>query len=493
MRYDRPHKTKSVGTNAVLNSAKTVLSIIFPLITYPYAARILQVENMGKIDFVGSVVSYFVLFAGLGIATYATREGAAVRNDPDALTRFSNQVFSINLISSLISACALLAIIFFVPSLHDYRALMLVKGITIFGNLIGVLWVYSIFEDYLYITVRSLVVHIVALILMFAFVRDKEDYIIYAGTSVVANVGANIFNFIHARKYLRLKITCNVDFKQHLKPILVLFVTALNTTIYVNSDKTLLGIICGDYSVGLYSTAVNVYSVLKQVFAAAILVLLPRTANQVANNNLEKYKSLINKALKMILTILVPAVAGLIITSKEIVLIIAGKTYFEAFAALRILSVSLLFAVLATFMVNVVLLPNKYEKINLKGTAISAALNVILNLFILKQFKQNGAAFTTLVAEFFVFFYLYFSSKRFIKLNLDYKFLSSVVAGVVIILAVGFVCDKLAVNVFIGLIIKIILSVIAYLTVMLISKNEGYMYLNKMLKDKLGLRQKSSN
>lgn len=69
-------KKKSLAKNAALNMFKTLMSMIFPLVTYPYVTRILQVENIGKINFSGSVVSYFTLLAGLGISTYAIREGA---------------------------------------------------------------------------------------------------------------------------------------------------------------------------------------------------------------------------------------------------------------------------------------------------------------------------------------------------------------------------------------------------------------------------------
>lgn len=44
-------KERSIGVNALLNGLKTILSVIFPLITYPYAARVLQVENVGKVNF----------------------------------------------------------------------------------------------------------------------------------------------------------------------------------------------------------------------------------------------------------------------------------------------------------------------------------------------------------------------------------------------------------------------------------------------------------
>ena len=51
-------KEKSVERNAVLNSAKTILKLILPLITFPYISRILQVENLGKINYVKSIRNF---------------------------------------------------------------------------------------------------------------------------------------------------------------------------------------------------------------------------------------------------------------------------------------------------------------------------------------------------------------------------------------------------------------------------------------------------
>lgn len=44
-------KQKSIGINAILNGGKTVLNMLFPLITFPYVSRVLQSENLGKYNF----------------------------------------------------------------------------------------------------------------------------------------------------------------------------------------------------------------------------------------------------------------------------------------------------------------------------------------------------------------------------------------------------------------------------------------------------------
>ena len=74
-------KVRSLKFNSVVNLIKTILGIIFPLITFPYASRVLGATGIGKVDYANSISNYFILFASLGIATYTIREGAKVRDD----------------------------------------------------------------------------------------------------------------------------------------------------------------------------------------------------------------------------------------------------------------------------------------------------------------------------------------------------------------------------------------------------------------------------
>ena len=62
-------RIKSLKINAILNALRTILGILFPLITFPYISRVLNVEGIGNINFSTSIVNYFILIAGSGIAT----------------------------------------------------------------------------------------------------------------------------------------------------------------------------------------------------------------------------------------------------------------------------------------------------------------------------------------------------------------------------------------------------------------------------------------
>lgn len=96
-------KKKSLGVNALLNSIRSILNILFPIITFPYVSRVLKVRGIGIYNFSNSIVSYFLLVAALGISTYAIREGAKLRDNKRKISKFVSEVFTINLCSTLIS------------------------------------------------------------------------------------------------------------------------------------------------------------------------------------------------------------------------------------------------------------------------------------------------------------------------------------------------------------------------------------------------------
>ena len=84
-------KQKSLGINALLNGIRNILNLMFPLITFPYISRILSVSGIGIYNFSTIYVSYFILIAGLGVTTYAIREGAKYRDNKDKISEFGGE------------------------------------------------------------------------------------------------------------------------------------------------------------------------------------------------------------------------------------------------------------------------------------------------------------------------------------------------------------------------------------------------------------------
>ena len=86
-----------------MNSLLTMSQFIFPLITFPYVSRVLLVTGTGKVSFATSLISYFTMFAQLGIPTYGIRACAKVRDDREELTRVTQELLIINLITMVLA------------------------------------------------------------------------------------------------------------------------------------------------------------------------------------------------------------------------------------------------------------------------------------------------------------------------------------------------------------------------------------------------------
>ena len=164
-------KGVSLKRNFLMNAILTMSSFIFPLITFPYVSRILLPVGTGKVSFATSVVSYFSMFAQLGIPTYGIRACAKVRDNHEELTCTVQELFIINAVMSTLAYAVFFIALFTVPRLNQDKELFLIVSLTIFFNVIGMEWLYKALEQYTYITVRSIIFKFIALIAMFLLIH----------------------------------------------------------------------------------------------------------------------------------------------------------------------------------------------------------------------------------------------------------------------------------------------------------------------------------
>ena len=172
-------KQNSIKFNFIMNIILMMSSFVFPLITFPYISRILLPVGTGKISFATSLISYFTMFAQLGIPTYGIRACAKVRDNRKELTQTAQELLIINLVMSVISYLALFLALMFIPRLQSEKTLYVIASFTIILTSIGIEWLYKALEQYAYITIRSIIFKIVAIIAMFLLIHNQSDYLIY--------------------------------------------------------------------------------------------------------------------------------------------------------------------------------------------------------------------------------------------------------------------------------------------------------------------------
>ncbi|MBT8895861.1 flippase [Lactobacillus delbrueckii subsp. bulgaricus] len=474
-------KNRSLGKNAILNSIRQFLNVIFPLITIPYTSRVLSVSSMGIYNFSGNYANYFLLLASLGIPTYAVREGAKYRDDHQKISDFSSQIFTLNIISTMISYIILIFTLQF-PFFKKYALTIVVFSLQIIFTTIGTEWIYTIYEDFTYITVRSILFKVLSIALLFVFVRETNDFLPYAGVIAFASVGSNILNYIHAKSIVKIRIINNFSqLKTHIKPVFTIFFSTLAINIYVTSDTTLLGFIKGNYAVGIYGVASKIYGTMAPFLASILIVTIPRLAMLFGKKNFKEYKNVLGSVIKVMVTILIPSSIGIIMLAPEIIMIISGKKYLASVTPLRFLAIALIFSLLNTIVSECVMIPAHEEKKLLKANLIAASVNLILNLVLMPVFSFNAAAVTTVISELTSLSINTFEMKNVmygvVRSEHILKGIIQSTIGCIPIVIICLLVKEVVYLIWLRGLVAIVLSIVAYVCVLLFMKNDAVLNL----------------
>ena len=392
-------KETSIRRNFIMNALLAVSGIVFPLISFRYASRILMPDGIGKVSVATSLIAYFTMFAQLGLPTYGIRACAAVRDDRKALSRTVHELMSINLVMALIAYALLAAAMSIIPKLADERLLYAVMSVSILLNSIGMEWLYKGLEQYTYITARSLIFKVIALGALFLLLHRQEDYVIYGGITIFASVASNILNLIHARKYIDFRRPEDCDWKRHLKPVLIFFAMSCAATIYTNLDTLMLGFMTTNTDVGYYDAAVKVKHVLVTMVTALGAVLLPRSSWYVEQGRMDDFRRMTQKALRFVLMAASALMVYFILYAKECILVLSGEAFLPAVPAMWIIMPTVLLIGLTNVIGMQTLVPLEKEKTVLQSEIAGAVTDLVLNLILIPRYKAAGAAIGTLVAE----------------------------------------------------------------------------------------------
>lgn len=392
-------KVHSIKYNAVMNFILTASNFIFPLITFPYVSRVLQASGNGKIAFAASIANYFALVASLGIPSYGVRACAKVRDDRDKLSKTAQEILIINFVSTIITTVTYVICIFLVPDFRNEKALFLINAINVFLNMFGANWIYQALEQYDYITFRNIAFKVISIIMMFLLVRSSGDYVIYGSITVFASVGSNVLNFLRLPKFINIKRYGDYHFKQHLKPIFILFAQSLAINVYTNLDTAMLGFMKSSEEVGFYSAAIKMENIEVSLVAALGGVLLPRMSLYVAKGDRANFDKTLNLGLNFTMCLGAAVTAYSVAESADIIMLLAGSGYEPAIPVMQIISFAVFFNGIATILSTQILVPLERESVALVATIIGALVDFFMNLFLIPLYGASGAAFSTVLTE----------------------------------------------------------------------------------------------
>lgn len=390
---------KSIKFNIILNAFRMALTVLVPLITFPYTSRIFLTEGTGQLNFASSVATIFSLIASLGIYTYGVREGVKVRENKEKFSKLAHELLMINGLATIAAYVMFFVCVKSIPSFMEHKVMLYIYSAQILFTAMGCDWVFGVYEEYTYITLRQIAVQIVTIVAMFLFVHQPEDIYIWAGISVVSSVGANIFNMMRALRYISFRKKYKYCLSVHIMPILVLFATQLASKVYNNLDTILLGMMATDHDMGVYSAAVKVNTILITVFMAMTPVFVPKIMELIRGDNEDAYSAFIKKIFSLLFGLAIPACVGLEMMRKPVIVLLAGDAFAESADTMAILTPVILVTSLSSVLYYNILVPIGKENKVLLSTVIAALVNLFVSVLLIPVLKVNGAAVGSLIAE----------------------------------------------------------------------------------------------
>ncbi|EHK2363932.1 flippase [Clostridium perfringens] len=389
-------KVKSMKKNYIYNLVLTVVNMIFPLITAPYLSYVLGAENIGKVNYATSIISWFILFASFGIPRYGIREIARNRDNKKELTNSFWNLLLIQVIISFITIILYLIIIFNIKVFRQDINLYILMVIMIILNIFSIDWFYQGIEEYGYITSRNLIFKLISIILIFTMINDRDDYLMYALINILALSFNNILNYFNTKKYIDKKLY-NLRFLYYIKELRVYFITTLIIALYTQLDQTFIGA-KSQKDLAYYVRSKTVLGVGFSIVNSLITIFIPRTA-YLAESNYNEYKKIVNKSINYIYILSFPCFVGVLLLSGEIMLLLGGAEFLPARYSLQITSILVIITSVGSWQINQVLLPNKLENLALKIQTIAAIISILLNIILIKKFSYIGAAISWLITE----------------------------------------------------------------------------------------------
>lgn len=411
---------QSIKSNYIFNLLNSVSQLLFPLITFPYASRIMMADGIGQVQFFSSIISYISLFTCLGIPMYAIREVAKVRSDVAKMSTTTIEILLLHAMLTILGYVAAAIICMTVSDVQTDIPLFLILSATIFFTAIGCEWFYQGIEDFKYVAIRGLVVKMISVALLFLFVKTKEDILWYGAYTVFGVLGGNIFNFLRLRKYVDRKIVNIHDLHplRHLKPAIHIFVFNAITSIYLQLNTMLLGFLKDVAAVGYFTAATKLMFMTMSVSNSLGSVMMPRASNLIAENKMNEFKNVVQKSYDFIIAISIPLTIGLIFTSKSAILLLSGNSFYPSILASQIVAINIISVGISGVMGMQILYPMGKINIVILCTFLGAITNVIVNVLLIPHYGHYGTAIALATTELVVTVSMYFIGKKYIPIRL---------------------------------------------------------------------------
>ena len=474
----------SIKANLLFRIAYELLSIITPIITAPYVARVLGADGVGVYSYLSSIASFFMMFSVLGTVGYGTREIARIRDDKSIT---SKTFWEIELLTVYTTVICSIAWVILSLCYREYTIYCIVLIPSLLSCVFDISWLYTGLEQVKYTVIVNMIFRVLSVVAILCFVKSKNDLVLYFCINSFSVLFGNISSWIFLPKLIiRIPIE-SLEIKKHFRKTIVYFIPTIAISIYTVLDKALLGLLIIDKAVsGYYEQADKLIRIIKAATYSAVNgVLGARQSYLFEKKDNIKMKMYIESSLNMLLFVEFGCVFGLIGISDLFVPFFFGDGYEPVITLLCFMTPLLVIIAISNTLGAQYLTPSGQIKKATVYLSIGSAINLITNILLIPTYKAIGAVIASIIAEIVICLLFIHSSKSVIDVRtillLCYKRL---IAGSVMLIILRHIENTGIV--FLDIMIKILGGGSTFVILLLLMKddalNQLIVYIRKKLK-----------
>ncbi|MCY7025076.1 flippase [Streptococcus sanguinis] len=396
--------------NYLYNLSYQLLIIVLPVITTPYITRVFSSSALGSYGYYNSIVTYFILLATLGVANYGTKEISGHRKE---VQKTFWGIYSLQVLATCLALVLYIAVCLIIPSMNNLIAYIL--GFSLLSRGLDISWLFQGMEDFKKITVRNTAVKLLGVASIFIFVKKPSDLYLYIVLLVGYDLLGQLSMWLPAREHIGRPHLDIVYAKQHIKPVILLFLPQIAISLYITLDRTMLGALSSTTDVGIYDQALKFLNILLTIVTSLGSVMLPRVSNLLSSGNQKAVNKLHEMSFLVYNLVIFPMVAGILIVNKDFVNFFLGKDFQDARYAIAIMVFRMFFIGWTNIMGIQILIPHNKNREFMLSTTIPAFFSVGLNILLIPSLGYIGASIVSVSTEGLVWLIQLYFTRSYLK------------------------------------------------------------------------------
>ena len=378
--------------------AERVLRMVVALFVGVYVARYLGPERFGLLSYANSFVGLFIALATLGLDGIVVRElvKTPARRDELLGTAFGLKIVGVILMWLVIITAvpltendvqtnSLIAIIAFAAIFQAFNVID-------FNYQAEVKSKYVVHAQLVQLTISSItklvLIAINASLIWFAWV--------YCLDAVVFAIGLSVMYLRKSGKLWCWQWKWQVA-KELLKDSWPLMFAYMSYLIYARIDQVMIKEMLDEYHVGIYSAAYMIYEAPLFIALVTSKSLYPLIVKYYQSNKVRLFYFYLKLSSYMTLLAYMIVIIFLIF-AEDIILILYGEKYYESAGILVFLSFGLI-PMFNAFLRSSYITISGNQKIILYTTIFSSIVNILFNVYFIREFGVIGAAYATVITQ----------------------------------------------------------------------------------------------